>query len=144
MLSGSGARIQMPAYTELLATQAAAVQNTWYAMFTGNNIAFDGVAIGITVADETVEVRVTIDGVLIDCAAGVNLLFATNFLTQIGVLRFTTGAGVITLGAPAAEADTNPADIFWLRGRSVLIEARKTTAAGASAITIRGIYHKIP
>ena len=138
-------REQMPVYKELNETQPGAVQNTWYNMFEKSNVEFAGLAMGVTVADETLEFRITIDGVVIDISAGIDLLFATNSKSDIatGTPRYTSGQLVIISGAPAGNVDIQSTKgNRWLKGRSVKIELRKTTAGGASALRLLGVYHK--
>ncbi len=133
-----------PKYTELNYSKAGAVQNTWYTGFEGKNVEFKGVCVGITVADETVEFKVTIDGEVILGTASQDLLFAGNRITQISTLTLTTaGSPTATTGAPAATATwTDDNDTAWLKGKNVKIEARKTTAGGASALSVFGFYYQ--
>lgn len=133
-----------PTYKELAFTQAGAVQNTWYTAFSGSNVEFAALGIGITVADETVEVRITLDGVAVDVAAGVALAFAGNKFTSCLAtpLAITSGAAILTLGAAAATLvapSVNPHT--WIKGRTIMIQARKTTAGGASALQVFGVYY---
>ena len=139
---------QEPRYKELDFTQAGAVQNTWYTAFEGNNVEFVGVAGGITVADETVELRLTLDGVLISSSAGVACAFAGNFVTLLpSSLRCTSGQAVFIQNAAVGNVDigsfaaTTPRT-DWLKGHRVKIEIRKTTNAGASALRCIGVYHQ--
>ncbi len=144
-VGGSGTLPKAPKFTALSFTQAGAVQNTWYTAFNGTNVAFSALGIGITVADETVEAQITIDGVVIPVTAGVALLFASNKFTNClsTPLVLTTGVPVLTLGAPAATLSA-PAITpeTWLKGGTVKIEVRKTTAGGASALQVFGLYGK--
>lgn len=144
-IRGSGSRGQAPKFTPLSFTQAAAVQNTWYTAYQGVDTVFFACGIGITVADETVEAQITIDGTVIPVTAGVALLFATNKFTNClttplvlttGVPVLTLGAAAATLSAPAITPET------WLKGKSVKIEVRKTTAGGASSLQVFGLYGK--
>ena len=131
-----------PTFKVLAFTKTAAVQNTWYTAFEGSNVEFGGLGIGITVADETVEIRVTIDGVTILSTAGIALAFAGNkFTTALATMRITSGAPALAMGAANANLDlpTTTGKSF-IKGRSVKIEARKTTAAGASALQVFGVY----
>ena len=125
-------------------TQAAAVQNQWYTAFSGTNVIFNALGIGIIVANETVEARITIDGTTYAVAGGIALLFGTNKFTNVlaNGLALTSGTPVITLGAASATL-TGTVDLdTWLSGKSVLIEVRKTTAGGASAIQVFGVYYQ--
>ena len=125
--------------------QAGAVQNTWYTAFQGSNVEFSALGAAVTVANETVDVKITIDGTVISSAGGVALLFATNKFTSVlaNNVDLTTGVPLMTLGAPAATL-TSPTvnGCSWIKGKSVKIEVRKTTAGGASALQVLGIYHQ--
>ncbi|MCJ7559272.1 hypothetical protein MUO79_01475 [Candidatus Bathyarchaeota archaeon] len=122
---------------------ANAVQNTWYRAFTGINCSFHGLGMGVTVANETVELRITIDGTILT-PAGVALLFAGNRFSSAfaNAIVITTGVPVLTMGAAAA-ALACPAvtGLTWLRGRAITIDVRKTTAGGASALQVYGVYY---
>ena len=144
-VGGSGTIPKVPKQTALSFTQAGAVQNTWYTAFSGTNVVFSALGIGITVADETVEARITIDGIVIPVTAGLALLFASNKFTNClsTPLVLTTGVPVLTLGAAAATLSAPfVTPETWLKGKSVKIEVRKTTAGGASAIQVFGLYGK--
>lgn len=141
-VKGSGSPLTVPKFVPLSFTQAGAVQNTWYTAFSGVDVVFGALGIGITVANETVEARFTIDGTTINVTAGAALLFATNKFTNCltalvltsGVPAVTLAAAAATLAAPAVTPET------WLKGKSVKIEVRKTSAGGASAIQVFGVY----
>lgn len=141
---GSGAPIQQPAFKVLDFTQAGAVQNTWYIGFQGTNAEFSALGCGITVANETVEMRFTIDGVVIAVAAGTALTFAANPYSQITALTLTTGTPVVPMGAAGAVITCDyTVRTIWLKGKNVKIELRKTTAGGASALRLIGVYHQV-
>jgi hypothetical protein len=71
-----------PVFKALAFTQAGAVQNTWYTAFEGSNVEFSALGMGITVADETVNCRITIDGILVESVGAVALAFAGNKLPK--------------------------------------------------------------
>lgn len=123
---------------------AAAVQNAWYTVFEGYNVKVLEIACGITVADETVEIRVTIDGLgTVIPAAGVACTFAANPVTPLNALRTNAGNIRLTQGAAQANCDlTYSSALAWVQGRHVKIEARKTTNAGASFLRAIGFYHQ--
>lgn len=132
-----------PKYKELNFSQAGAVQNTWYTALEGRDIDVDAFAVGVTVADETLEIQVTIDGTTISCAAGVDCTFAADPYSNLpAIVVCTTGQAVITMGAKNAAVTSLDSGLPWLKGKNVKIEVRKTTAAGASAVTGKGIYHQ--
>lgn len=118
----------------------AVVQNTWYPALNVANAEVSLFAFKITVADETVEARVTIDGVLWTNIGSVNLLFAGNAISQIDYLRISTGGRGIHLSAAASSVDSLATVFPILRGRSILIEVRKTTNAGASHLIVYSTY----
>lgn len=124
-------------------TQAGAVQNTWYSAGTFTNVHFYLLGVGITVADETVEMRITVDGTVYQMVTAVNLAFAGNAVSEVGAIGSVgTTAGYFRMGA----ADTSMYGaatltcVHWLKGKSITIEVRKTTAGGASALRVIGYY----
>ena len=132
----------IPTFKELNFSKAGAVQNIWYEAFSGKNVKFDGLAIKVTVADETVETRITLDGVVLT-SGGMDLLFASNAHSQVNVIRLTNGTFSIQMVAPAVNVDMSGTCLPWCKGKDVKVEIRKTTAGGASAILCYGIYHQI-
>ena len=142
---GASDFFQIPTLKVLDFTQPLAVQNTWYPAFNEENVQFVLLGMGITVADETVSIRITIDGELYDNASATNLLFATNMCFSVIGLR-TAGltARFLMTGTPttsvwvSGSAEASSA----IAGRSVKIEVRKTTAGGASALRVMGYYRQ--
>ena len=129
---------------ELSFSQAAAVNGTWYTAFEGTDVEFNCFAVGVTVANETLEIQVTIDGVTLASAAGVACTFAANPYSNLpNTIVHTTGTGVFTQGAAAAAVTSTDTGLRWLRGHDVKVEVRKSTAAGASAVTGKGAYFKL-
>jgi hypothetical protein len=130
-----------PKYKEINFSQAGAVQNTWYTAVDGVNIELLGFGVGCTVADETLEIRATVDGVSIASAAAVACTFAANpYSTMPATCVYTTGTAVFTQSAAAASVPSLSNAMAWLKGVNVKIEVRKTTAGGASAVTGKGAY----
>ncbi len=126
-------------------TQAGAVQNTWYTVIDKRNAEVSAIAVGITVANETVEIRLTIDGSAMTSAAGVALAFAGNAWSLVqSTVTLETGTPVLSYAAAAATATvTDNADggpILWAKGQSVKVEIRKTSAGGASALRCVVMY----
>ena len=118
-------------------TKAGAVQNTWYTMFTLTNASVVLCGLGITVADETVEMRITIDGEVFTTVGGIALTFAGNMCTQASYPRTSTlnkGYFTQTAASNAWNMVGSPYVEHWLKGKSITIEGRKTTAGGASAL----------
>lgn len=133
----------VPKYKEINFSQAGAVQNTWYTALEATNVAVLAFAVGCTVANETCEVRCTIDGTSLAAAAGVALTAAGNCYSNLpATIVYTTGTGVFTQGAANAAVTSLDSGIPWLKGAKVKIEVRKSTAGGASAVVGKGAYHK--
>lgn len=133
----------VPKYKEINFSQAGAVQNTWYTALEGSNIEVLAFAVGCTVANETCEVRFTVDGTSIASAAGVALTAAGNCYSNMPATAvYTTGTAVITQGAANAAVTSLDSGIPWLRGVNVKVEVRKSTAGGASAVVGKGAYHQ--
>lgn len=119
-------------------TQAAAVQNTWYTAADLKNVKLRALAIGCTGFNETLECKITIDGYTISISAG-GACTAAQWL-ELTHIRFSApGTPTLLFAATAANVDFNYTDHI-IEARSLKIEIRKTTAAGASAITCAGIY----
>ena len=135
---------KVPLFKVLAFTQAGAAQNTWYTAFQGKKVEFDGLGVGITVADETVDIRITIDGTLYTSTGTVNLLFGSNkFATCItNGMVITSGTPLISFSPAAATLSCLTYQSACFRGASIKIEVRKTTNAGASALQVFGVYHQ--
>ena len=107
-------------------SQPAPVQNTWYTVLdTTPNYRLYFLSIQVTDTDETLEVRATIDGNVLQKAKAATI--ATIYYVRIH------GASPDDLLIDAVEnlfAKSAPLDV-----RSVKIEIRKTTAAGAGTIS---------
>jgi len=112
---------QLPA----LLNQPAPVQNTWYTILnTTPNCLIWEVDVRIDTTGETLEWRITIDGV-VSTAIGNACLANTDYwgvpvLYNVGL--YTEISAVSTWRSDRA---------FIVEGRSIKIEVRKTTAAGA-------------
>lgn len=112
--------------------QANPVQNTWYtALDTILNGRIRTLVYGIEGADETIEVRVTIDGVTktssVACTDG-----ATYTPTHWGLTQNVFG-GTSTV---------NNVYSWQLEGRSIKIELRKTTALASTALKAKIVYEQ--
>lgn len=118
----------------------APVQNTWYTIFQGYNVEVMGLAIQATTTGETIEMRVTIDGLSFACSAGI-AVNANEFTALPSYLRCSTLTPYFILSASSANADIGSAPSKnWCFGHNVLIEARKTTANGANNLSTIGVY----
>jgi hypothetical protein len=135
--SGSGARVQVFQHqASATLSQASPAQNTWYTILdTTKNCRLYAVLVVIATTGEDLEVRITIDGQTITGAfsagAGANYSVsmdewdATNLQAANGRYMIWGSGGV-------------------LEGRSIKVEVRKTTAAGAGTLSGLVIYAKIP
>jgi len=142
MLSGSGARIQKEKAQILNFTQAAAVQNIWYTALNTNNASLTVLAIGVTVANETLELRITVDDVV---WLGSVDITAAQWSRPDGYVVSATPP-TLQMAITAASSAGNVYDNYpaFFSGRNVKIEVRKTTATGASALRAVGVYTAIP
>lgn len=121
-------------------TQAAPVQNTYYTIL---DTVLDAriYAIGVRIQDtgETLQVRLTIDGLVIEsaavaCVAGQNNLIVIDNDCLPAMNEYTITTGINSYASYSQ---------LLVEGRSVKIEVRKTTAAGAGTLYGRvqyGIY----
>lgn len=104
--------------------QAAPVQNTWYTILaTTTNARILLIGIAVAVANETLECRLTVDGVVY---TGIQAAIAGT----IYGLNFDRNGNFYT-----SIVDFASYRAFLIEGRSVTVEVRKTTATGAGALT---------
>ena len=112
--------------------QAAPVNGTWYEVLdTAGQTDIHGIWFEVATAGETLEVRVTLNGVphVVSRAAGIGtdyFVIYNNMLTAAEMLTSTT------------PYTTNYK--LGISGRTATIEIRKVTAAGAGTITCKVIY----
>ena len=125
----------VPAYkTPAVLNQAAPVQNTWYTVLdTTLNCCVISIAALVATADETLEVKATVDGVTI---AAVSLAATFNTTYYVKLLTTETG-GYLQLQASDGYAVYRA---FLFEGRSVKVEIRKTTATGAGNLKCCVVY----
>ena len=109
--------------------QAGAVQNTWYPVLAATNryTRIMALTFVITVANETLEVEITVDGRAIVCTMAA--VFGTIYQP------YWVSAAADTLGGIAV-ASTG----FTITGHNISVRARKTTATGAGALQARVEY----
>lgn len=109
-------------------TQGAPVQNTWYEILPGtaNCIVYDAV-VNIEDTNETLEVRVTIEGRIIPAEP-----FAAAHSTNHNCRRF---ANAINGTERVALVVASQQYAYLWEGKSVKLEVRKTTAAGVGDLT---------
>lgn len=112
-----------------------AEQNTWYTILdTTLNARIYAIQLKIATADETLEVRITSDGITRSGSAA-----CTKDITYYVYLSGgTTNQNELTIGTSSYGAFRN----MPLEARSVKVEVRKTTAAGANTLTGRVVYGK--
>lgn len=136
----------VPSLTKFSGTQANAVQNTWYPLVSMRNVCLLGWGIGVTTNDETLEARITIDGMTIGAAAGGVAVTAGQF-SKFNSIRYTAIATpTLLMAATGANIDylyTDSGPVMGIKGKSILIEVRKTTATGAnSGLVCNGFYEQ--
>lgn len=121
-------------YTSL--NQAAAVQNTWYTVLdTMLLVEIIEIAASCTVANETVEIRITLDGV--------TYTLSSNFTAGTVYYIYPNAATMAPTTATIINAfATQPRGSARFNALSIKIEMRKTTNAGASALQATVTYNK--
>ena len=116
--------------------QAAPVQNTWYTVLdTVKNAVVYMIVSLIATTNETIEMRLTVDGNVITAVpaaytADSNYYARISGLVAGNIVNSTTLYNLMSYGP--------------LFCRSVKVEIRKTTAAGAGNLSCRVFYGKIP
>lgn len=128
-------KTMLPAYL----AQDTPVQNTWYTVLnTTPNVRIRTLSGALTAgADETVEIRITVDGVTIP-AAGETWTAGTFYTIYRQSDLSATNCGVLYKG-------TGTGNVFYpllIEGRSVKVEVRKTTANGASTLKLMVLYEQ--
>jgi hypothetical protein len=105
--------------------QAAPVQNTWYTILnTTPKVNLQAISFQVLVANEDIEVRVTIDG-LAYVAQRAPATFGTRYWVYL------VGAVAVALYLGTDTNTYNAAHLANWEGRSVKVEIRKITANGA-------------
>jgi hypothetical protein len=126
-------------------TPVPAVMNTWYTMFDEYDVEVYGAGVRVTVANETLELRVTIDGVVLNNDGGVACAFAGNNSTCLPMILYSAALGTRLFSQTAAGTiilTTAVGIVAWCKGRHVVIECRKITAGGASFLQGTTFYGK--
>ena len=107
--------------------QASPAQNTWYTILSATeHVRVDSIGIGVEDTNETLEVRITVDGETINVASGAAANHSTDYyifmqtraISQDFVMQIST-----SIDYPARRA-------FTIEGYNVKVEVRKTTATG--------------
>lgn len=126
-----GGKIMFEYQPPAVLNQAAPVQNTWYTILdTTANVRVYHIHVNIEDDDETLEIRLTIDG---------EVLTGSNACTHSVDYSIGYHCSAIT-GTDFLEFDTVPTHFdkyraFLCEGLSVKFEVRKTTAAGTGNLT---------
>ena len=106
--------------------QAAPVQDTWYTILEDTNVKINAIAISVAATGEDLEVQITRDGELNPCSVAVAVAAAATHRAYI--LTYANGSRVVIGAAGGLGLSMNQSSF---EARSVKIEVRKTTAAGA-------------
>ena len=115
--------------------QANPVQNTWYTVLdTTKDVLLFSWFVMIATTDETIEVRMTIDGKVL--TGSLALTAGSSYYIYIDL----RGNDSLLFSTTAAMAARNMA----LPARSIKLEVRKTTAAGAGTLYSRACYGRWP
>ena len=111
--------------------QANPVQNTWYDILDETNCIVIDVAVNVEDANETLEVRIVVDGVTLPS----NDLACTPSTSYFVTLKpdAINRINEVTLVGGAEKNDNYNG--FLIMGRDVQISVRKTTALGAGNLT---------
>lgn len=131
-------------YNELDWSQATPVQNTYYTVLDARNVQQIFFIVGVAVTGESLQIRVTIDGGT-SFISGATVVAANEFIraTDFRVSNIGVSAQAIIMSASGASHDWDngtQADQAWIKGRDLLIEVRKTTAAGVGDLRSKGVY----
>jgi len=117
-----------------LLSQAAPVQNTWYTVLnTVSNIRLMRFAMGVADTNETLEMKITIDG---NSYTGSQAAVAGNHYH--GYVHFHDAGTIISFDT--SENHSESSFPYLLEGRSIKVEVRKTTANGVGTITAAAQY----
>lgn len=133
-LKGSGSKPLCPTHQANASLDQIPVQNTWYTVLdTTKNARIISFGAYVETNDETIEGRITIDSQVLTVSA-------TNFTAGIALAaNFYNDASDalvwIALGPTGYRA-------FLIEGKSLKIEVRKTTAAGANLLHAKVRYAK--
>lgn len=114
---------------DIFVNTALPVINTWYtALAATSNVRLIGIYIYVATANESVEMRITVDGVVIDPTAGVAINFGAWYSGHL-----TSGQDELNIIA-CATVEPTTYRAFMLEGKNVRVEYRKTTANGANPL----------
>lgn len=125
-------RLTFQEQTDATLSQANPVQNQWYTVLAlSRECKILVVTVLVWVADETLEVRITMDGKVL--TGTVNATHTTYYYVhhQLYASALIVDANIFLLGHYTS-----------LEGREVKVEVRKTTANGAGTLDARVVYAK--
>ena len=116
---------------DAMLSQAAPVQNTWYPVLAtqSRTTRLYLITVAVGTANETLEVRILVDGLTISGA--VNATFGTAYSAYINY-----GISAESLSLVAGGRDVT----YIVEGRNVSVDVRKTSATGAGALTAKVTY----
>jgi len=135
-MTATGIRTVFPPVHQAPATidQAAPVQNTWYTVLdTTTFVRILAILAYVDVANETIEVRLTIDGQTLTgsqaALAGTSYCYGLQYQSN-SLNTITAGVNIPVM------------NYCFLEGKSVKVEVRKTTALGAGNLHCLVTYQK--
>jgi len=121
---------------DALLSQAAPVQNTWYTILAATpNVRVYGISVKVVTTGETLEVKMTIDGQTL--TASFACLADTDYIYYLDL--WATATSPILMSAARGILYPNGG---WIEGRSVKVEVRKTTNAGAGTLIGKVVHGK--
>lgn len=124
--------VQTPKHqTNLNLQQAAPVQNQWYVVLEDKNVRLYHLTCQVADVGETLEAKLTVDGV--EYSGSQAAVAGTGYYLT---LSSTPNTLVFITTAYALDF------YIFIEARSVKLEIRKTTAAGAGTIQVRGVWAK--
>ena len=120
--------------------QATPVQNTWYTILETTNTRIYGLAINVEDANETLEVRATVDGETINASA-LAATHSTEYMVHVWPRAITQVLAMYCNAVTATNLYQEGSHI--LEGKSVKLEIRKTTATGAGNLMAIASYGQL-
>jgi hypothetical protein len=131
-LNKEAAKLTFMQQLDAVLSQVEPMQNQWYTVLeTTKDCRVYAVTVLVWTANETLEVRITVDGKVLTGAVG-----ATQ-TTYYYVHHQLYGSGLTIDGNMFLLGKYTP-----LEGRSIKVEVRKTTATGSGTLEARVIYAK--
>jgi hypothetical protein len=131
-LNRETAKLIFEQQSDAVLSQAEPVQNQWYTILeTTKDCRLYAVTVLVWTANETLEVRITVDGKVLTGSVGATHTTYYYVHHQLYGSGLTIDGNVFLLGKYAPT-----------EGRSVKVEIRKTTATGAGTLEARVVYAK--